>query len=105
MMKRDIFICHTSTDKQDVVRPLVTALERSGVSCWLDEKEITWGDSITSRVNEGLRICRFVIVVLSIEFLDKNWPQRELNAVLNIEASSGEVKVLPLLLAMMQPDR
>jgi len=29
--------------------------------------------------------------------LQKNWPQRELNSVLNIEASTGILKVLPLL--------
>lgn len=39
----------------------------------------------------------YVIVVLSDAFLQKNWPVRELNAALNIEASTGKVKVLPLL--------
>ncbi len=55
------------------------------------------GDSITEKVNEGLKISRYVIVVLSKDFLDKNWPKRELNSALNIEASSGQVRVLPLL--------
>jgi hypothetical protein len=40
---------------------------------------------------------RYVIVVLSPSFIDKNWPEREFNAALNMEASSGEVKVLPLV--------
>ena len=35
--------------------------------------------------------------MLSEAFLQKNWPQRELNSALNIEASSGQVRVLPLL--------
>jgi len=38
-----------------------------------------------------------VVVIFSPAFVQKNWPQRELHAVLNQEASSGEVKVLPLL--------
>lgn len=38
-----------------------------------------------------------MIVVLSKSFISKNWPQRELNSALNIEASSGEVRVLPLI--------
>jgi hypothetical protein len=96
-MDRDVFICHASEDKPGVVRPLVAALQNEGITCWLDEGEIQWGDSITQKVNEGLRISRFVIVVLSEAFLHKNWPKRELNAILNMEASSGEVKVLPLL--------
>ena len=48
-------------------------------------------------MNEGLRISQYVIVVFSPAFLGKNWPERELNAVLNMEASIGKVKVLPLL--------
>lgn len=95
--QRDIFICHASEDKDEVVRPMVEAFSQVGVSCWYDEAEIKWGDSITQKVNDGLRISRYVIVVLSTAFLAKKWPQRELNAALNIETSSGEIKVLPLL--------
>jgi hypothetical protein len=94
---RDIFFCHASEDKDDVVRPLAEAFTEAGVSCWYDEAEIRWGDSITQKVNEGLGSSKFVVVVFSPAFVQKNWPQRELNSVLNQEASSGEVKVLPLL--------
>jgi hypothetical protein len=94
---RDIFICHASEDKKGIVRPIVQALTEAGISVWYDEAEIKWGDSVTQKVNQGLKISRFVIVVLSASFVKKNWPQRELNAALNIEASTGEVKVLPLL--------
>ena len=96
-MERDVFICHASEEKTGVVRPLVEAFQKEGITCWVDEGEIQWGDSITQKVNEGLRISRFVIVVLSEAFIGKNWPERELYAVLNIEASTGVVKVLPLL--------
>jgi len=95
--QRDIFICHASEDKDEVVRPLVGALHDAGISYWYDEAEIKWGDSITQRVNEGLEISRYVIVVLTESFISKNWPQRELNSALNIEADSGDVRVLPLL--------
>ena len=94
---RDIFVCHASEDKEDVVWPLVEAFTAAGISCWYDEAEIQWGDSITQKVNEGLASSKFVVVVFSPTFVGKNWPQRELNAVLNQEASSGELKVLPLL--------
>lgn len=97
VMMKDVFICHASEDKQQVVKPLVNALKQANISYWYDEAEIKWGDSITKKVNEGLSISRFVIVVLSSAFLGKNWTQRELYSVLNIEASSGEVKILPLV--------
>jgi len=98
VLMKDIFICHASEDKQQVVEPLVKAFDQANISYWYDKAEIKWGDSITKKVNEGLSISRFVIVVLSSAFLDKNWPQRELLSVLNIEASSGEVKILPLII-------
>jgi hypothetical protein len=96
-MERDVFICHASEDKSDVVRPLVNSLQAESITCWVDEGEILWADSITQKVNEGLKISRYVIVVLSKSFMGKNWPKRELYAALNLEASSGEIKVLPLL--------
>jgi hypothetical protein len=95
--KRDVFFCHASEDKEEVVRPLVEACTEEGISCWYDEAEIQWGDSITEKVNEGLANSRYVVVVLSQASAVKTWPQRELNAVLNQEASRGEVKILPLL--------
>ena len=95
--KKDIFICHASEDKEEIVRPMVKAFDQAGITCWYDEAEIDWGDSITQKVNEGLRVSQNVVVVFSDAFIGKNWPERELNAVLNKEASSGEVKVLPLL--------
>jgi hypothetical protein len=94
---RDVFLCHAGEDKQLVLRPLISAFEKAQVTYWYDEAEIRWGDSITERVNEGLRLSRFVLVVFSEAFIQKNWPQRELNAALNIEASTGEVRVLPLI--------
>lgn len=95
--QRDVFLCHASEEKPTVVRPLVAALRKHAITYWYDEAEIRWGDSITQKVNEGLRMSRYVIVVFSGAFLSKQWPQRELNAALNQEASSGEVRVLPLL--------
>jgi hypothetical protein len=94
---RDIFMCHASEDKAEIVGPIIEAFGQAGITHWYDEAEIKWGDSITQKVNEGLTVSRYVIVVFSPAFIGKNWPERELNAVLNIEASIGKVKVLPLL--------
>lgn len=94
---KDVFICHASEDKSDIIKPLVAAFKRESISYWYDKAEIKWGDSIIEKVNDGLRISRYVIVVISKSFLSKNWPKRELNSALNIEASTGKVRVLPLV--------
>lgn len=95
--KRDVFICHASEDKPEIVKPLLDSLNNAGISYWYDDAEIIWGDSITEKINEGLKISRYVIVILSENFLARNWTKREFNSAVNIEASSGEVRVLPLI--------
>ena len=55
---RDIFICHASEDKKEIVGPIVQAFTQAGISVWHDEAEIKWGDSVTQKVNEGLKISR-----------------------------------------------
>jgi retron-type reverse transcriptase len=95
--QRDVFICHASEDKRLVVEPLVGALEKEDFSVWFDKAEIKWGDSITGKVNEGLASSRYVIVVVSAAFMNKGWPQKELNAALAREIGSGKTYVLPLM--------
>jgi hypothetical protein len=95
--KRNVFLCHASEDKQQVVLPLRDALIAAGITCWLDEAEIHWGDSIVDKVTLGLRDSDFVIVVLSKVFVAKPWPRRELASALSRELSTGTVRVLPLI--------
>ncbi len=96
-MSKDIFICHASEDKVSVVRSLASCLSDRGLSYWIDEAEITAGESITEKVNEGLRVSDFVVVILSRAFMAKHWPKKELWAVLNLEAKSGKVIIIPVL--------
>ena len=98
-------MCHASEDKEAVVRPLATALGSAGISYWLDEAEIQWGDSITRKVNEGLAMSRFVIVLLSPAFLGKPWPQREFYSALSQESSTGVVRVLPVMIGDAQHEK
>jgi len=97
--QRDVFLCHASADKDAYVRPFASALQENGITYWLDEAEIGWGDRITEKINVGLAQSRVIVVFLSNAFLQRNWPQAELGSVLNLEASTGEVLVLPLLMA------
>ena len=62
---------------------------------WLDAAEIRLGDSIRSKIDEGLSSSRFGIVVLSLKFWSMNWPARELNALFAIE-QEGQHAILPV---------
>lgn len=95
---QDLFISHTDADKREYVLPLTMALLRHGITFWIDSEEIDWGDSITTKVNEGLAKSRYVLLCLSSNFLGRPWPEAEMNAALAIQNKTGEKKVLPLIL-------
>lgn len=99
--RRDIFLCHAGEQKTAVVEPLAAALRAASISYWYDSEEILWGDSVASRINEGLARCRFVVTVLSSAFEGKPWPERELNTALSREPG-GTQRVLPLLVGTPQ---
>jgi hypothetical protein len=97
MPARDVFVCHAHVDRKRYVRPLAEALARRSISCWLDEAEIEPGESIVDAINEGLRLARYVLLVVSDAFLTREWPRRELNAAFMREVRDGRVVVIPIL--------
>jgi CheY-like chemotaxis protein len=93
----DLFICHASEDRLQVVDPIIEACEHAGVTVWHDRGEIRWGDSLVAKIQDGLKRSRYVLAILSRHSLAKRWPLTELNAALSGEISEGVVKVLPLI--------
>ncbi|MCP5125585.1 MAG: toll/interleukin-1 receptor domain-containing protein [Gammaproteobacteria bacterium] len=92
----DLFISHASKDKEAITRPLYEALKARGLSVWFDEAELTLGDSLRRKIDNGLARCRFGIVILSPRFLEKEWPQRELDGLVARETDSGQKALLPV---------
>lgn len=50
----DVFLSHASDDKDEVARPLATALSDRGHSVWLDDYELRIGDSLRRRIDHGI---------------------------------------------------
>lgn len=97
MPARDVFICHASTDKAAYARPLAELLTRRNLSCWIDEAEIRLGEGIFDAINDGLRLARYVAVLVTEDFLSRDWVARELAAAFNLEVERQETVILPLL--------
>ena len=91
----DVFISHASEDKDDFVRPLSEALQARGVSVWFDELTLTVGDSLRRSIDRGLARSRFGVVIVSPNFLNKEWPQRELDGLVAREVGGAKV-ILPV---------
>ncbi|PYT02863.1 MAG: hypothetical protein DMF60_20070 [Acidobacteria bacterium] len=95
--RNDVFICHASGNKRQFVYPFIKSLKAKHVTFWIDEAEISWGDSITDKISEGLLAARYVVVFLTAAFLRRRWPATELKAALRREVESGDTIVLPVL--------
>ncbi len=93
----DIFLCHASEDKKDIIEPLFDRLEKDGVSCWYDNREIAVGDSLSDKTNDGIEKSKYVLAVISINFIGKRYANKELNDALDIESINGNTKVLALI--------
>lgn len=92
-----IFLSHTSVDKPFVRKLRVDLLAHGVPRVWVDEAEIEIGDSLISKIDEGLKDCRFVGVVISEKSIDAPWVQKELEIAMNKEIAGREVVVLPLV--------
>lgn len=95
MNQYDVFISHASEDKLDVVRPLASLLLQAGLSVWIDEAELVLGDSLRRKIEQGLVRSSFGVVVLSRAFFAKEWPQKELDALVAREEGQESV-ILPV---------
>jgi hypothetical protein len=95
-MLYDVFICHASADKAACVRPLVEALQNEHVEVWYDEKSLKLGDSIRRTIEQGLSKSRFGVIVLSKAFFARNWPQYELDGLVEREMTGKDTVLLPI---------
>lgn len=93
----EVFLCHSSADKGHV-RMVHDDLKNLGVSCWLDENKIKVGDSIVSKIDEGLGSSRTMIAFLSKQSVQSMWAKKEWQSFLSRKLSGSELRILPALL-------
>lgn len=72
----DVFLSHSSKDKP-VVRALAERLRADGLRVWFDEWIIEPGDSIPSKVDEGLEKSAVLVLCMSANAFGSDWAQLE----------------------------
>jgi hypothetical protein len=100
----DAFVSHAGEDKAAVAKPIADKLIALGFTVWLDQYELKIGDSVYEKIDDGLRRCRFGVVILSPHFFAKNWPRRELTALAALGDVEGRNKILPVWHTVSQAD-
>ena len=92
-----IFLSHTGADKPFVRRLRKDLMDHGVPNVWVDEAEIEVGDSLTAKIEEGIKQTRYIGIVLSRKSIQAPWVKKELEIAITREIASGEVVVLPLL--------
>lgn len=78
----DVFVSYASEDLGGGVGDICRALFEIGVtSLWMDRLAIKPGDSIPSKIDEGLRSSRYLLPIVSSRYFTKQWTRVELDAV------------------------
>jgi hypothetical protein len=91
-----IFLSHTSVDKP-FVEKLARDLRRLGINVWFDKWEIKVGESITWKIEEGIREHEYLGIVLSPDALRSEWVKSELSAAWTRQMRTKKIGVLPIL--------
>lgn len=92
----DAFISHAVEDKLAIANDLCRGLEDAGLKIWYSGIELNTGDSIHKKILEGLHASRYGIVILSKNYLAKNWTMKELYILMSKERADHKV-ILPIL--------
>ncbi|HLQ44017.1 MAG TPA: toll/interleukin-1 receptor domain-containing protein [Planctomycetaceae bacterium] len=93
----DVFLSHSSRDK-DVIRELAERLKRDGLRVWFDQWEIKPGDSIPSKIEEGLEHSRVLVLCMSANALGSDWAPLEVGTFRFRDSLNQQRRFIPLRL-------
>ena len=93
----DVFISHANKDKQDLVDELNESLKKLGINIFYDKETLEWGDNWKDRILDGVKQAEFSIIVISENFFDREWTEKELGELLARQNRNGQKIILPIL--------
>jgi TIR domain-containing protein len=92
-----VFISHSSQDKP-LAQELASTLRNQEIDVWIDHEQIGLGDSIPSKISEGLSRCDAILLLISSHYLQSRWCRAEYEPLLAKEIESGRVFVIAVRL-------
>ena len=97
MAKYDVFVSHAHADKESIATELQASFKKLGISVFYDTDSIEWGDDWAQKIKDGLANCRFGVIIISKDFYDRTWTEKELKSLLVRQNDDGENVILPIL--------
>lgn len=93
----DVFISHANKDKEDLVEELYQSLKKLGINIFYDKESLEWGDNWKDRILNGTKNAEFAIIIISENFFDREWTERELSEFLNRQNTNEQKIILPII--------
>ena len=93
----DVFISHANKDIDDLVEQLYDSLRVLGINIFYDKDTLEWGDNWKKRILDGTQKAEFAIIVISENFFDREWTEKELAKFLRRQNRQGQKLILPIL--------
>ena len=96
----DYFTCFISysNEDQDFVKHLHNDLQRKGVRCWFAPEDLKAGDRFQVHIDEEIRHCNKLLVVLSKHSIVSGWVEHEVEIALQKERKGKPADILPIRL-------
>jgi hypothetical protein len=93
----NVFISHRSDDLNEA-ETFAREIQIAGHQVWLDEWEISIGDSIIEKINKGLEGTTYLILCYSSLGITTPWMSREWYSTLARQLNGAGVKIYPVKL-------
>ena len=74
---------------EDLIEELYQSLNKLGIKIFYDKESLEWGDNWKDRILNGTKKAEFAIIVISQNFFDREWTERELNEFINRQNRNG----------------
>ena len=100
----DVFISHAAKDKMSYVDELYAVIRKLGIHIFYDTDSISWGDKWKDKILQGTKESEFAVIIISNNFFEREWTERELKEFLLQQNDSGQKIVLPLLHGISSKD-
>lgn len=97
MAIKGLFISYAHEDRS-FAEQIAYILRLFQVAVWIDSTEMQVGDSLISKIREGVDQMEFMMPIISTSSVSSRWCQHEIEIAMNQEIIDGRIKVLPALL-------
>lgn len=95
-MPASVFLSHAH-ENRSIARDVYHTLVNAGIRCWLDEAEISPGESIMGKVEDAIDEMDILAVVLSRASVNSSWVRAELRMAMTEELKEAHVRVVGLV--------